>query len=121
MNKESLVREKRDFQSIGEEISHELAAKMVKNHQDVHSEESYSYYVGKNVIDQILAQPGCVGMRFFDAINEVGEKTLVYAGIDEKGNTIIEITSVNDHGKIVVTPGMLGDKSAVGPTWSWID
>ncbi len=28
----------------------------------------------KHIIDQILAQPGCVGIRFFDAINEAGDK-----------------------------------------------
>ena len=121
MNKESLVKDKLEFQAIGEEISHELAARMVKDHQDLHAEESYSYYVGKNVIGQILAQPGCVGMRFFDAINEAGEKTLVYAGIDAKGKTIVEITTVNDHGKLAVTPGMLGDRSVVGPVSSWFE
>ncbi len=34
MNKELLVKEKIDFQAIGEEITHELAAKMVKDHHD---------------------------------------------------------------------------------------
>ncbi len=32
MNKESLVNSQIDYSSIGEEISHELAGKMVKNH-----------------------------------------------------------------------------------------
>ncbi len=32
MNKESLVKEQVNYQSVGEQISHELAAKMVKDH-----------------------------------------------------------------------------------------
>jgi hypothetical protein len=119
MNKESLVKDLVDIQSIGEEISHELAAKMVKDHYDKHLHDSKSYIIGKTIIDQILAQPGCVGFRIFDALNEAGEKTLVYVGIDSKGNNLLEFSSVNTHGKIVVTEGMIGDKS--NTTSSWFD
>ncbi len=35
-------------------------------------------------------------------------KTLVYVGIDAKGKNILEITTVNDHGKLAVTEGMIG-------------
>jgi hypothetical protein len=118
MNKESLVKEKMNYQDIGEEISHELAGKMIKDHHDKHGyEESHSYTVGKTIIEQILAQPGCVGITFRDAINEIGAKTLVYVGIDSRGNTILETTSVNKHGKIVVTEGMIGDRTN-GFSWS---
>ena len=111
MNKESLVKDQIDFQAAGKEISHELAAKMIKDHHDKFSfEESYSYSIGKNIIEAILAQPGCVGITFRDAINELGQKTLVYVGIDSKGKSILEYTSVNDHGKLAITPGMTGDR-----------
>lgn len=115
MNKESLVKEQIDFKAAGEEISHELAAKMIKDHHDKFSyEESYSYTIGRNIIEAILSQPGCVAITFRDAINEAGEKTLVYVGVDSKGNSLLEYTSVNEHGKIVVTPGMTGDRSLPG-------
>ena len=111
MNKESLVQTKIDFSAAGEEITHELAAKMIKNHHDKYSyEESHSYTIGKSIIEAILAQPGCVGITFRDAINEFGEKTLVYVGVDSKGNSILELTTVNDHGKLAVTHGMIGDR-----------
>ena len=48
MNKELLVKEQIDFQDVGEEISHELAAKMVKDHHDKYTlDESHSYYYWK--------------------------------------------------------------------------
>ena len=54
MNKELLVKSHADFATVGEQISHELAAKMVKDHHDTHSvDESNSYYIGKNIIDQM--------------------------------------------------------------------
>ena len=34
MNKESLAKVQLDYQAIGEEISQELGAKMIKNHHD---------------------------------------------------------------------------------------
>ena len=52
MNKESLVKEQVNYQTAGEEITHELAAKMVKNHHDKYSyDESHSYTIGKNIIE----------------------------------------------------------------------
>src|ERR1700733_10557579 len=88
-----------NFANVGEEISHELAAKMVKNYQDVNPNDNNAFHIGKNIINQVLAQPGCVGMRFYNAIDENGKRTLVYAGLDEKGATIFEITAVNAEGK----------------------
>jgi hypothetical protein len=120
MNKELAVDHQVTYQAIGGEISHELAAKMVKEHNDKNSvENSYSYVIGKNIIEQVFAQPGCVGVRFFDAINEAGEKTLVFVGIDSKGKSIIEITTVNGHGKLAVTPGMLNDQILAPHPINW--
>lgn len=120
MNKELLVKNQVDFPTIGEQITHELAAKMVKNHHDTHSiDDSNSYYIGRNIIDQMLAQPGCVGIRFFDAINEIGQKTLVYVGIDAKGKSILEYSAVNDHGKLAVVEGMSADKVLVDKPTNW--
>ncbi len=122
MNKESLVNSQIDYTSIGEEITHELAGKMVKNHLDKHNEiNSYSYFVGKDIIEQMLAQPGCVGIQFIDAINESGEKTLVSIGYDAKGKNIANFTTVNDHGKLAITPGMTGDKVLVTNPGAWWD
>jgi hypothetical protein len=122
MNKELLVKDQVDFQAIGEEISHELAAKMVKDHHDLYTVEgSNSYFIGKKVIDQILTQPGCVGMRIFDAINEEGKKTLVYVGIDSKGKSILEITTVNDNGKLAVIKAAVGDQILVTKPLNWFD
>ena len=120
MNKELLVKEQTDFQNAGGEISHELAAKMVKDHHDKHTLcESHSYIIGKNIIELILSQPGCVGLRFFDALNEAGEKTLVYVGVDKKGKSIIELTSINDNGKLGVIKASIGDQALVVHPTNW--
>jgi hypothetical protein len=120
MKKDLLVKTPVDYAAVGGQITHELAAKMVKNHHDTHSiDESNSYNIGKNIIEQMLAQPGCVGIRFFDAINEFGSKTLVYVGIDAKGKSILEYSTVNDHGKLAVVEGMAADKADVSQPINW--
>jgi hypothetical protein len=122
MNKEPLVKDQVDFQTIGEEISHELAAKMVKDHHDKYTlDESNSYFIGKNIIDQVMAQPGCIGIRFFDALNEAGDKTLVYVGIDVKGKSIVEITTINDNGKLAIIKATIGDQLFTPKPINWFD
>ena len=95
---------------------------MVKDHHDKYTlDESHSYIIGKNAIDMILAQPGCVGIRFFDALNEEGNKTLVYVGIDSKGKSIIEITTVNEDGKLAIIKAASGDHLLVPKPVNWFD
>ncbi|MEP7278025.1 MAG: hypothetical protein ABI813_05235, partial [Bacteroidota bacterium] len=76
---------KRPLTQVGEEISHELGAQMIKDYQSANPADVKAYHIGRNIIEQILAQPGCAGMRFYNAYNEIGEKTLVYVGVDESG------------------------------------
>src|SRR6185369_15815629 len=71
----------KDLKTVGEEISYQLGAQMVKDYQVANPNDVKSYYIGRNIIDQILAQPGVVGLRFYNAYNEEGKKTLVYVGV----------------------------------------
>jgi|SRR5215467_3015141 len=110
-----------NYAAIGEAIDHELAAKMIKNYHDVNSNEApKSYVIGKNVIEEMLAQPGCVGLRFYNAIDESGRQTLVYAGVDTNGNTIIEYPAVDEKGKLGRIEALIGDRTmGDGPSFSW--
>ena len=105
---------------VGEEISHELGAKMVKDFQDQNPDDSIANFIGRNIITKILEQPGCVGIRFYNAINEVGRKTLVYVGVDANDDLITESVGVNASGELVKEKGIVADRSA-NPTapWHW--
>jgi hypothetical protein len=121
MNKESLVKEQVVYQAVGEQISHELGAKMVKDHYDKFTaEQSHSFYIGKDILEKTFAQPGCVGIRFYEALDESGRKTLVSVGIDSQGKNILELSAVNQHGKIVVTEGMVNDRVLPGADGGWL-
>ncbi len=43
-------------------------------------------FLGKEKILELLSQEGCVGIRFYYAINDSGEKILVLAGADSNEN-----------------------------------
>lgn len=101
----------RHLTSIGEEISHELGAKMVKDFQDANPEESVGNYIGRDILERILAQPGCQGISFFNAINEMGKKTLVYVGVDENNELITSNIKVQNDGKLVRERGIVADRT----------
>jgi len=97
--------------SIGEEIGVELGTQMVKGYQKANPSDVHSYLIGRKIIDQVLAQPGCVGIRFYNAYNEIGEKTLVYIGVDQNGKTLVEYTVVNNNGELSTEKGIVADRA----------
>lgn len=120
----------RSLAQIGEEISHELGAEMIKNYQSANPTDVKNYTIGSNILNQILAQPGCVGVRFYNAYNEIGEKTLVYTGVDEFGKSIVKYTIVNKEGnfdsknaivadRIKTEPGLPGTDSISADMWEF--
>jgi len=113
---------KKPTAAIGEEIGYELGTEFVTNYHNANPNDTYSYIVGKNIIEQILAQPGCEGIRFYNAYNEAGKKTLVYVGVDSKGNNIFQYSVVNNAGTITSEAGVVGDRSDDGgdSIWKWL-
>lgn len=113
----------RDLTKIGEAISHELGAKMVKDFQDANPEEGVGNYIGKDILEKLLAQPGCMGIRFYNAINETGRKTLVYVGIDENNQIIDKYPCINSAGELFIDDGTVADRAGVpspDDDWSWV-
>lgn len=101
--------------AIGEEIGVELGTQMVKGYQEANPSDVHSYLIGRNIIDQILAQPGCAGIRFYNAYNEIGEKTLVYVGVDMNDKVILEYKVVNGIGHLETNKGIIADRIRTKP------
>ncbi len=115
LKKEALIEEKNLHANIGEHIGYELGAKMVKDYCDKY-QEAGSQFVGRNILDQILAQPGCIGIKIFKALNEVGEKTYVLTGVNQEGQEMFEVTAVNPFGEIKKQEGIVADRNG-GAGW----
>jgi hypothetical protein len=122
MQKELLV--KKDYAGVGEEISHEMAADFIRTYTEAYPNDILAFHMGKTILERILAQPGCAGIRFYNGINEKGQKTLVYIGIDAEGKDIIKRTVVHEDGSISTINGVAADRNGndtgtvgTGITW----
>ena len=100
---------------IGEEIGLDLGQKMVSAFQANSDAQPNSYLIGRNIIEKILNQPGCHGIEFYDALNEMGQKVLVYVGIDQSGSSIVEYSEVSASGNIGTVPAIVADRGVLKP------
>lgn len=108
MQKELIT--KKDYAAVGEEITHELAHEFISAYEKAYPGENRGYQIGRNIIEQILAQPGCVGISFYYGVNEEGKKTLVYVGIDADGKDLVKRTVITSNGDLSVADGIMADR-----------
>jgi len=101
----------RTIAQVGEAISHELGAQMITDFQAANPTDTKSYQIGRKIIEQILAQPDCAGIKFFNAYNEQGEKTLVYVGLDQFGKSIVKYTTVSADGNLDSNKAIVADRA----------
>jgi len=69
----------------GEEFDLQLAASWTKNHREKHPGQPVSHFFGKEILQKILGQEGCQGIRFYP-LNEDGQKHLIMVGATSDGN-----------------------------------
>ena len=115
---------------IGEEIGLELGRQFINDYQAANPTDVKYYVIGRNIIDEILGQPGCVAIRFSNAYNETGEKTLVYVGLNEHGKAIFEYACINEKGLLESNKGIVADRAERGSRsgsseleeegWGWL-
>ena len=104
----------KNISSIGEHIGLEEGKSMITSHVISHPETSNSYLIGREIIEKILQQPNCSGIKFYDAISEQGKKTLVLVGIDNEGNAILKYSIINSSGSIDNKHAIVADRIKTG-------
>lgn len=93
--------------NVGEDIGYEKGAKMIKRNFDHNPDDVLAHFIGRNIIEKILAQPGVVGIRMFYALNEVGLRQLVLVGTDAQGRNVLNFNTVGDDGEIIKNKGIV--------------
>lgn len=53
--------------------------------------EIIARYMGKDAIEKILSQEGCMGIRIYYAIEDDGVKNLVFVGADANENDMLDM------------------------------
>jgi hypothetical protein len=71
----------------GSPIELELAADWTKHYRDNHPGETISQFFGKELLEKILAQKDCLGIRFYYAYDKPrgGKKHLIMTGVIHDG------------------------------------
>ncbi|MDP4284628.1 MAG: hypothetical protein Q8891_09400 [Bacteroidota bacterium] len=104
--------ETKSLAEVGEDIGLAEGTKLVNAFREANPDATPGYYIGRNIIDQILNQPGCVGINFRKCLSE-NEEHLVYTGVDAEGKDILTYSVVTNTGDIVKENGIVADKIVI--------
>jgi hypothetical protein len=76
----------------GELIDTDQAATWTANYRAAEGENATkaSFY-GREILQKLLDQDGCIGIRIYYAIDERGQKQMVLVGADVDGNDLVEM------------------------------
>ena len=102
--------ETKTLAEVGEDIGLAEGIKLVTAFSKANPAATKGYYIGRNVIDQILSQPGCVGINFRKCLTEMNEEHLVYTGVDADGKDIVEYSVVTITGDVVKHNAIVADR-----------
>ncbi len=70
-------------------VTLDQAVKYIQNFKNFPATPSIKgAYFGRSAFDKILAQAGCIGIRYYYAKKDDGTPTLVLVGVDGSGNDI---------------------------------
>ena len=95
---------------VGENIGLNEGIELVNAFTEANPTATPGYYIGRNILEQILTQPGCVGINFRKCLTNLNEEHLVYTGVDADGKDILEFSVVTNTGDIVKQEGIVADR-----------
>lgn len=67
--------------------------KMTANYRNNNAGELLGHFFGKDILNQILAQDGCEGIRMYYAEDADGNKELVIVGADANENDMTQLVA----------------------------
>ena len=110
MTQNALV-ETRSLAEVGEHIGLTEGVKLVNAFKAANPTATQGYYIGRNILEQIMSQPGCVGINFRKCLTNMNEEHLVYTGVDANGKDILQFSVVTNTGDIVQQDAIVADKT----------
>ncbi len=102
--------ETKNLAEVGEDIGLAEGIELVKAFQEANPDATSGYYIGRNILEQIMAQPGCVGINFRKCLTNMNEEHLVYTGVDADGKDILQYSVITNTGDIEKQNGIVADR-----------
>ncbi|KAA9036605.1 hypothetical protein FW778_18495 [Ginsengibacter hankyongi] len=103
--------ETKNLAEVGENIGLNEGIKLVNAFREANPTATKGYYIGRNILEQIMAQPGCVGINFRKCLTNMNEEHLVYTAVDADGKDILEFSVVTNTGDIARQDAIVADKT----------
>jgi hypothetical protein len=101
----------KNLAEVGENIGLAEGKKLVVAFREANPDATTGYYIGRNILDQILAQPGCVGINFRKCLTGANQEHLVYTAVDAEGKDILEYSVVTETGDLVKQDAIVADRT----------
>lgn len=106
-----------DFNGLeGDPLDFTIAKKWTANYRSTLEDpenNTHAHYFGFEIIQQILNESDCVGIRIYYAIDDTGEKKLILVGVDSKGENLLPVAG----GKLADGGNVIADYSLPCPTY----
>lgn len=103
--------ETKNLAEVGENIGLTEGRQLVNAFRAANPTATKGYYIGRNILEQIIAQPGCVGINFRKCLTNMNEEHLVYTGVDAEGKDILEFSVVTNTGDVVKQDAIVADRT----------
>ena len=107
---QNAILETKTLAEVGEDIGLSEGVQLVNAFTAANPDATPGYYIGRNILEQIMAQPGCVGINFRKCLTNMNEEHLVYTGVDADGKDILEFSVVTNTGDIIKKDGIVADR-----------
>ena len=79
----------------GGPVNLETLQKAVDSYKKKNPKTASSHFFGKDCIDQLMSQPGSIGIRVLHGIDENGEHQLYLVSVDENENDLLPGSSAS--------------------------
>ena len=103
--------ETKNLAGVGENIGLTEGRQLVNAFRTANPTATKGYYIGRAILEQIMAQPGCVGINFRKCLTNMNEEHLVYTGVDAEGKDILEFSVVTNAGDLVKQDAIVADRT----------
>ncbi len=74
----------------GAPIELDKAASWTANYRNANSQGIKAHFFGKDILNEILAQEGCEGIRIYYALDDDGTQQLILVGADASENDMVD-------------------------------
>lgn len=96
---------------VGEDIGLNEGLRLISAFREAHPDATKGYYIGRNILEQILSQPDCVGINLRKCLTKTNQEHLVYTGVDSEGKDILHYTVVTNNGEIAKQNAIVADRT----------